>query len=111
MIENKTNLVIENLGDLGITVESALPVVERSSADAVTGIVVAVGHDPEAELKGIVRRASPDQLLKVTNEGLGGGFLLGLPDCGRLPVGREEGESIRGWRFQLVLCPSRHGVR
>jgi hypothetical protein len=51
LIEDGTDLLIDDLGDLGVAVEPALPVVERRVANTEAEIPVAVGSDAEAELK------------------------------------------------------------
>ena len=54
LIEDGANLLIDDLGDLGVAVESALPVIERRIADAEAGASVgSVGlrKDLESQLK------------------------------------------------------------
>ena len=48
LIDDGTDLLIEDLGDLGVAVESALPVEERRFTDADAETSVAIGLDTEA---------------------------------------------------------------
>ena len=105
LIEDITDLLIDDLSDLGVAVEAALPVVEGRVSDAEASVSVAVGPDPEAALKRVIGDASPDGLLKLLNEGMGGGFAGCGVVVGVLPVGRQEGVAEEGRRFELVGVP------
>lgn len=105
LIEDVTDLLIDDLSDLGVAVEAALPVVEGRESDAEASVSVAIGPDPEATLKRVSGDASPDGLLKLLNEGMGGGFAGCGVVVGVLPVGRQKGVAEEGRRFELVGVP------
>ena len=62
LIEDSTDPLIHDLGDLGVAVEAALPVVEGREADAEASVSVAVGTNLEAALTWVSGDASPDGL-------------------------------------------------
>ena len=108
LTEEVANLVIEDLGDLGVAVEAALPVRERRVADAVAGGPLGpdgVRNDLESLLRLVSCNSSPDGFLKKLNVGMGGGFSgCGIVD-GVLPVGRKVGVAEGGWGFERVGVP------
>lgn len=97
--------MIEDLGDLGVAVEAALPVVEGRESDAEASISVAVGAYLENALKRVSGDASPDSFLKLLDVGMGRGFARCGVVVGVLPVGRKEGVAEEGRGFELVGVP------
>ena len=60
LIEDLAYLLIDELSNLGVAVEPALPVVEGRVADAEGEVTVAIRIDLEAELKQVRSNASPN---------------------------------------------------
>ena len=105
LFEDVTDLLIDDLSDLGVAVETALPVVEGSDAGADAEVSLAVWSDAEAGLKRVRSDASPDGRLKLLDEGVGGGFVECRVVVGVLPVGRKELVAEGGRGFELIDVP------
>ncbi len=95
LIEDITDLLIDDLSDLRVAVQAALPVVEGSDADAEAEVSVAVGTDAEAKLKRIGADASPDGRLKLLDEGVGGWFVESPRSCWGSASWAEGMDSLR----------------